>query len=286
MKRILTIILILTTVKVFGQTDQNGNPIFNSVTLKQEKVNDFELVSNYYTIKNNIDNKTSSVFVSKKPTLKQVENASINLPSDFFLITKDQNVLNLILLQNYPKRQFVVMNPQTGTSNQYNSNLIGDITENRAMELLKEKYDSKAKIDKEQLTFNGKTFKIIPNSEIFKAVIKLINENNLSTNTNSNVKLLTTDQLKEIVLSESKKGGKLDFFTEIKGHEYDGVQIKQGVFSTKLGIALYKWGRANFELGVNSVEDALSFWKEHKGREANQREIDYIKLGFNKELEK
>ena len=59
-----------------------------------------------------------------------------------------------------------------------------------------------------------------------------------------------------MVLTESKAGGKLDFFSEIKGHEYDGIQVKPGVFSTKIGIALYKWGRA--------FEDALSNWSKLK----------------------
>lgn len=108
----------------------------------------------------------------------------------------------------------------------------------------------------------------------------------MSVGENSNSKLLTKQEIKNFVLTESKEGGKLDFFTEIKGHEYDGIQVKPGVYDTKLGIALYKWGRANFEIGTNKIEDAFEFWTEHKGRTINEKEKVYIKMGFNKELEK
>ncbi len=79
---------------------------------------------------------------------------------------------------------------------------------------------------------------------------------------------------------------RLDFFTGIKGHEMEGILVKKGVFSTRLGVALYRWGRGNFELGTSTVEDAMEYWEAYKGRAANQREKDYIKMGFNKELEK
>ena len=92
--------------------------------------------------------------------------------------------------------------------------------------------------------------------------------------------------MKNIILIETKKGGQLDYFTEIKGKENDAIQIKPRVFSTKLGIALYKWGRATFENGVNTLEDSYKIYEEFKGRDLNQKEKDYIKLGFNKELEK
>ena len=93
-------------------------------------------------------------------------------------------------------------------------------------------------------------------------------------------------ELEIFVLNETKEGGKLDFFTEIKGKEYDGVQIKQGVFTTKGSIALYKWGRANFDIGVNTIEDAYSIFSKFKNRKLNEKEKAYIKMGFNKEWEK
>ena len=286
MDKVITLIFLLFATTIFSQTDKNGNPVFNSVSTKEETVNDFQFISNYYTLKTNIENKNSSVYISGNPTLQEIENASLRLPSDFFLMTKKQGMLNLVLLQNYPKRIFFVINPKTGKQSEYPCSIKGDITENRANEIIKENYDQKAKIKGDKLIFNNKEFTIIAAKEIRKAVLELIEKENLSVGENPNLKLLSKEELKTLVLIESKEGGKLDFFTEIKGHEYDGIQIKPGVFSTKIGIALYKWGRANFELGVNTVGDVLSNWSELKGRQANQREREYIEMGFNRELEK
>ena len=114
----------------------------------------------------------------------------------------------------------------------------------------------------------------------------LIAKEKLSNSDPSNMKILSKEELRTLILKETKEGGKLDFFTPIKGKEYDGVQIKPGRLSTNLGVALYKWGRSNFDLGVNTLEDALSIFAEFKGRQLNQREKEYIKLGFEKGLEK
>ncbi|HTJ47913.1 MAG TPA: hypothetical protein VL443_00565 [Cyclobacteriaceae bacterium] len=95
----------------------------------------------------------------------------------------------------------------------------------------------------------------------------------------------TTD-VKTIILRETKAGGKLDYFSPIKGHEYDGVEIKPGLYSTKLGVALYNWGKSNYEMGIKTLDDAYLIFTQFKGRNLNEREKEYIKLGFNKELEK
>jgi hypothetical protein len=286
MTKILTFILLLSTTQVFSQTDAHGNPVFNSVTLREDTIENFHLLSNYYTLKNNIDNKNSAVYISDKPLLNEVGNAAINLPSDFFVIMKNQHVVNLILIRNNPSREYLVINPATGQRKKIVCKIKGDISENRANEIISEGYDPEAKIKGGKLYFNHRKLTIAFNKDVMESVLNLIKERNLSEGDTSNVKVLSKQDLRKIILTESKEGGNLDFFTEIKGHEYDGVQIKPGLFTTKLSIALYKWGRANFELGVNTVEDALQFWEEFKGRAANEREKDYITKGFNKELEK
>ncbi|MBE8723551.1 hypothetical protein [Flavobacterium hungaricum] len=285
MIKIVTSLLLLFSFPLFSQTDPNGNPIFNSVTTGTEQIDDFELISNYYTLKNNIENKQSSVFVAEKPTLKEVENAALGLPSEFFVITKNQKAIAMIMMINQPRKYFVI-NPETGESKEFKSSANGDISENRAKELIENNYDPASKIEKNTLYFNNKKLKITSDKDIKEDVVSLIKKQKLNTDNGSSMKILSKEDLKNYIVTETKPGGKLDFFTEIKGHEYDGIQIKPGVFSTKLGIALYKWGRANFDLGTNTVEDALDFWTAIKEREANVREKEYIKLGFNKELEK
>ena len=286
MNKILLIVLVSFATRSFCQTDKNGNPIFNSVTVTEETIKDFQLSSNYYTLKTNIENKKSSVYISDNPTLDEIENASINLSSDFFLIVKNQAMLYLVLLQNKPTRHFLAVNLETRKQNQFPCTLAGDITENRANEIINEQYEKKSKIKGKKLFFNGKKLTIISNKEIKTAVLELIEKEKLSIGDNSTVKLLSKSDIKSFVLTESKIGGKLDYFTDIKGHENDGIQVKPGVFDTKLGIALYEWGRANFEIGTNTINDVFEFWSEFKGREITGKEKMYIKMGFNKELEK
>jgi hypothetical protein len=134
--------------------------------------------------------------------------------------------------------------------------------------------------------FNGKEFKIISNQEIEEAVSALIKKEKLNKKKPSDNTLLSKNEIKSFILTETKHGGKLDFFTEIKGKEYDGVQIKQGVFTTKQSVALYKWGRACFDIGVNTVEDAYDIFAEHQSKPLNAGDKEYIKAGFYKEWEK
>lgn len=102
----------------------------------------------------------------------------------------------------------------------------------------------------------------------------------------SQVDTVKYQELKKQILKETQEGGKLDFFTPIKGHEYDGVQIKSGLFTTKLGVALMNWGKENRKMGIVKVEDAFLIFSEYKGREINAREKEYIRMGFNEELHK
>ncbi len=287
MKKI-TLILIATLLvgQVFGQTDSNGNPVFNSVSTNEISVDNFVVISNYYTLKNNIENKLSSVFISEKPTLNQIEKAAINLASDFFILTKESKMVVMIMLQNDPKREFVTIVMATNKQKTFPCELSGDITENRANEIISENYDSTATLEKGVLNFNGKELKIISNQEIEDAVLTLIKKEKLDKKKPSDIILPSKKEIKNYILAQTKEGGELDFFTEIKGKEYDGVQIKPGVFATKQSIALYKWGRACFEIGVNTIDDTYEIYSEFKQAKINQRDKEYIKMGFYKEWEK
>lgn len=286
MNKIYPFLMILLSLNLFSQTDKNGNPVFNSVTLAEEKFDDYQLNTNYYTIDNNINNENSSVFINQNPTLEQIETFATRLPSDFFLILKDNSPINMIMIVENPEKKFFVINPANGINKTFDCSIKGDITENRAKEIIAKKYDSKAKINGNKLFFNNKEFTIISSNEIKSGITKLITDEKLNEGKASDLKIADEALLRNTVIKESKVGGKLDFFTEIKGHEMDGIQVKKGLFSTKQGIALYKWGRANFEIGVNTADDALEIWSDIKGRKASQKENDYIKMGFNKELEK
>ena len=194
-------------------------------------------------------------------------------------------MINMVMMINKPKRVFLVVEPQSGRQSEYKCKLKGDISENRAKEIIEE-FDPSARIVDGYLHINQRKLKVISNTTIKAAVLNLIEKKKLANSSANDTKLLSQAEIKEIVLAESKPDGRLDFFTEIKGKEYDRVQIKPGVFTTLNSIALYKWGRANFELGVNTVEDAYAIFSEFKARKIGEQEKGYIKMGFEKEWEK
>nr|WP_320117451.1 hypothetical protein [uncultured Marinifilum sp.] len=287
MKKIAIVILaILSMGNIYGQTDKNGNPVFNSVSISEKSIDKFLLIGNYYTLSNNIENKLSSVYISEKPTLDQIESAAVNLASDFFILTKESKMVVMVMLQNDPKREFMSVVMKTNKQTLFPCNLSGDITENRANEIIAEKYDTTAFIKNGKLNFNGKELSIIYNSDIEKAVWTLIKKEKLDKKKPSDIMLPSKNEIKSYIISETKKGGKLDFFTEIEGKEYNGVQIKPGLFTTLGSIALYKWGRACFEIGVNTLEDSIDIFAEFKGKPVNDRDKEYIRMGFYKEWEK
>ena len=285
MRQVIVLMFVLLAIgNVYAQTDRNGNPIFNSVTVAEERFSDFSVSSNYYTLSNNIDNENSSVFISEDPSLKQIEEAAINLPSDFFIITKGSYMTNMIMMLDTPKRIFLVIDPQLSRKTEYACKLKGDITENRAKEIIDKNFDTSAHITRNHLYFNDQKLKIISNEKLKKAIMSLISKEQLAQST-SDMKLLSQEEIRQVVLNESKEGGRLDFFAKIKGEENNGVQIKPGVFATKYSVALYQWGRANFDLGVNTLEDAYSLFSTYKSREINEREKSYIKMGFGRAWE-
>lgn len=288
MKKTLIFIVLLTLGfgSVFSQTDNYGNPVFNSISTNEKSIDDFLLIANYYTLKNNIENNSSSVFISERPTLNEIEHAAINLASDFFILTKESKIVVMIMLQSDPDWEFMSIEMRKNKQSTFSANLIGDITENRAKEIIKEKYDTTATIENGYLKFNGKKFKIISNKEVEKAVLELIKKEKLDKRKPSDMILPSQKEIKSFILSETKQDGKLDFFTGIKGSEYDGVQIKQGVFTTKKSVALYKWGRACFDIGINTVEDAYKIFAEHQGEPVNSQDKESIKAGFYKEWER
>ncbi|MDV6169573.1 hypothetical protein R1T16_14145 [Flavobacterium sp. DG1-102-2] len=287
MKNIISLLFVLCATIAAAQTDANGNPVFNSITINSRSLkNGVEMSINYYTLKNNIENKGSSVFVNEKPSKEQVITAATRLPSDYFIIRANSSASAMLMFTTYPVTQILVVNPSTGDVRQFPTDIKGDITENRANEIIKEGYDPAATLKNGKLTFNGKTYNVISNTAINKEIIALIDKEKLLDTPASDMVMLSSGEIKKIMLTETAEGGKFDYFTPIKGKEYNSVQVKPGVFSTELGVALYRWVRAAYTLGVNTPADALAVFAEFKGRPVNKREEEYITMGFNKELEK
>lgn len=162
MKKLLITILLFSTINVCsGQLDKNGNPIFNSIKLKTQQLEDYSLSIHYYTIANNIDNPKSSVFVSEKPTKEEYLKFSRDLPSYAFIIHKDEKVMKMFTLIQTNENsstilKYKVFDPSTEKTEEFDCGAWGEIAEIRVKELQEINIDPNSKVI--DLPNNGKGF--------------------------------------------------------------------------------------------------------------------------------
>ncbi|WDF46119.1 hypothetical protein PQ459_14570 [Chryseobacterium sp. KACC 21268] len=282
MKRILsiiTIVLFLASPKVFSQIDKNGNPIFNSLHIEKFKFENIEIVSNYYTIKNNIDNQSSSVFISEKPTSEDYINFSTKLPSYFFMIVDKGNVLGMAML--IPKIEddsffYNVVIPSENSNFQVSSQLKGKITEHRAKEIL-DITNAEAKIKKTVLNYNDRNFEILKYDQIIAelkniVLAKITSEKNVEKN-----------NIEEYIKTESKEGGKLDFKNAVE--KYDGALVGfDGVMYNKKDFTILMWGASVNQVGIKDFAKTQALWEEINNRKLTEPELKALKKGFETKL--
>jgi hypothetical protein len=282
MKRILliiTIVLFLTSPKLFSQTDKNGNPIFNSLNIEKIKFENIEIVSNYYTIKDNIDNQSSSVFINEKPTSEDLINFSTKLPSYFFIIADKGNVLGMAML--IPKIEddsffYNIVIPSENSNFQIPSQLKGKITEHRAKEILNIK-NAKAKIKKTILKYDDKNFEILQYDKII-AELKNIVLAKITTEKN-----VEKDSIEEYIKIESKEGGKLDFKNTVE--KYDGAIVAfDGIMYNKKDFTILMWGASVNKIGIKDFAKTQALWEEIYNRKLTEPELKALKKGFETKL--
>jgi len=257
---------------------------FHSIQIRESKIKNHTLIYSYYTLQNNINNANSSVFLDSNPTPEQAMIAAINLPSDFVAIRDSQTVIAIILMVNKPKREFLVIDPIRQSQFKLPCNLLGDITSNRANELVKHDFESKSYIQKGELFIQGRKLKIISNKALEKKIMDIIASEGLLTQ--EKVVFSDAERKKTMILQQSVENRSLDYFTKIKGKENVEIEIVSGVYETNLNFALYKWGRATKDLGIETVDFSLIIWQELVHRNPTTQEIEMIRSGFNKSWEK
>ena len=78
--------------------DSHGNPIFHSIPIRDTVFGQWSVDVAYYTIKGNINNRNTSVFVSDTPSIAQLWEFALDKPSYNFIIHKNRVVSWLALL--------------------------------------------------------------------------------------------------------------------------------------------------------------------------------------------
>ena len=192
MRKVLTIlfvILILGCSTIPNQLDRHGNPIFNSIPIADEEFEGYVVSSNYYTIANNIANPNSSVFVSKQPTEKQLWEFCTNLPSYFWIIHKDNEMIKIIGLHenakndHKPEWSWFVTDITNNSSKEFKTEIQATLTEHRFLELSNPDnlYSGNITLmDKGSIIpFNGTMYLVVPYKEVYQKLKEFIDNNML-----------------------------------------------------------------------------------------------------------
>jgi hypothetical protein len=275
---------VFAMTSAFGQIDQHGNPVFNNELISEEKLDNFELTSSYYNIKDNISNKESSVYVSDNPTIDDYLKFARDLPSNFFIIHKGQNVIVAIMLlqrnDGYKTTlTYNIVNPNNGKSMEVPCNVFGEITEKRVDELLKLKIDSTAKIidmpGGKSFLFNGIAYKIQPYDKLKAEVIELANQ-----------LISGGEEIKDPVeyIKKETIGGKLDF-NKVLENEKQSLFVYDGMAYNKKDFAIYLWGKKVKMIGIKSSKKAIKLWEEINKRTLTEPERKALNNGFNSKTE-
>lgn len=275
---------IFTLTNVYGQTDQHGNPVFNNELISEETLANFELTSSYYNIKDNISNKKSSVYVNDNPTLDDYLKFARELPSNFFIIHKGQNVMVMIMLlqRNEGSKTtltYNIVNPNNGESMEVPCNVFGEITEKRVDEILELKIDSTALIldmpGGKSFLFNGIAYKIQPYDKLKAEVIELAKQ---LINGGEAIK----DPIEYI--KRETIGGKLDF-NKVLEKEEQRLIVHDGMAYNKKDFAIYLWGKKVKMIGIKSSKKATKLWEEINKRTLTSPEKKALVNGFKSKLE-
>ncbi|MEM6299731.1 MAG: hypothetical protein AAF740_13670 [Bacteroidota bacterium] len=286
MKRILLPFLLLLTLQSgFGQVDENGNPILNSVELERAEYDGFSLVCAYYTIENNIDNPESSAFLGDNPVITDYLEFARSVPSNFFVVLKGEYMFALVIpVQVNEGRQtkftYTLINPSTDKSADYPCTVRGEITEKRVEELQKLGIDSTAKIIDmpygKAYLFNGIAYSIQP-YDLVKAEVAEIVEDLVSAVEKS------TDPIGYI--ERETIGGRLDYTEFLKNKEEKRFKCGERIYELE-DAKLFMWVQSVKLMGIDSDKAVIKLWEKIHQRKLSKSEVKVIKYGLRAELKK
>jgi hypothetical protein len=95
-----------------------------------------------------------------------------------------------------------------------------------------------------------------------------------------------TDHNRSVFIKESKNQGKLDYWSPIKGHEFESQKIERDLYVSKGNAAIIKWAYDLTASGLKDKTDIISLYEDLKKRKISKDELTYIDYGYNKALGK
>ena len=292
-KIIISLLFVAFAFNAIAQTDKNGNPVFNSITISEEKFEKYSLSSNYYTLTNNIENPSSSVFINAKPTDKQVIDASLKLMPYFFVVTNQNKASYMILIitdpnSSIPKYKIASLEIAKNKWTNFVLKTDGEIAEHRSNELIKNPFKTyvATRLDNGKFTYADNSYKILNFSDLKMEIIKLIDSKKLyDTKAKSGVTFLPDnyEDLKKFVIEESKNNGKFDFWTKIKKDGKSSYN-EGGTFFNPTEFSQYLWGISLSKVGIKTMDDVAQIYEELKGIKMTEQQKEIIEYGFKKQM--
>lgn len=276
MKHCIFVLLLFCSAQFFSQIDKDGNPIFNSKKLEVVKIENLEIRPAYYTIDDNISNRLSSVFVNENPSEEDYLKFATTLPSYYFEVYEKGELLEmLILIPNKGSYFYFVVVPKKKKQFQLPSNLHGEITEHRTLELLTYELFMKASVslvdNKEWMLFHGKKTEVLQYKDILQEVQKIVIDKVANQEKPEDINV-------ESFIAKESFGGKLDFTKQLE--QYDGKLIAyENIMYNKKDFNILLWGAAVSKLGVNDFETIKSIWEKTFKRKLTEPEERALKKG-------
>ena len=264
----------------FGAAAQTGSPnssVFISQEIDDVDYGSFSLNTSYYTIANNINNRQSSAFISDTPSPDEYFYFAQHQPSYHFLIHRKRSVMGMILFHQRSTAQgssftYTIVNPANGNRREVPSRLQGELTQQRALELVTDRLISTASLLNDTVFLLHETrYPVLSLAAVQKEVVALAQQ--LLGQEQGKI-----DDLKEYIRAETI-GGTLDFEATL-AQESQQRFSRHGIVYNKAHFSVLLWGGAVRMLGLRSIENARALWEEIQQRPLTQPEWRALRSGF------
>ncbi len=254
--------------------------MFISQEIDDADYGSFSLNTSYYTISNNIDNRQSSAFISDTPSSDEYLYFAQHQPSYYFLIHRKRSVSGMILFHQQTTAHrsgfiYTIVNPATGHRREVPSRLQGELTQQRAHELVADQLISTASLLNDTVFLLNKTrYPVLALAAVQKEVVALAQQ--LLGREQGKV-----DDLKEYIRAETI-GGTLDFKATL-AQEPQQRFSRHGIVYDKARFSVLLWGGAVRMLGLRSIETARALWEDIQQRPLTQPEWRALRNGFQEQ---
>lgn len=280
--KIILFLCVLTSQFTFGQVDKDGRPIQFTDQIDSSEYDNFLLIVDYLSIKDNQDNEKSALHFWDNPTNENYLEWAKSMTSYEFTAYRNGDFymkinLSQTTIDNEEKYVYSLVKPGLGLYDKKSCSIKGEITEHRAEELIENNYDSTASLGKkensEYITFNGKELLILSYNDIKNEIVQIINSDLTE-------KISREDRIKSNPIEYIKTetiGGELDFSKMLIGYGEKNPEEKVYLYSIAL------WSGAVKELGITDINKIIDLWEEIHKQKAKKKIKNALIYGFSME---